>query len=481
METISKNILTTKVSTKLIEPIFDSILDFYNKYNPAEKIEGYTPKVTKITSKLSSIMIIKEALYKLIRSKSDLKVEENNINNKKEIFYTTKINNDNKTLLFLSFCIFYLLDSNHSRTKSSVGFDFEFNRGEIALCQVGFFPKKKLKYIFMFNPKLIKSEHKKLLIDVLFTSNMYKIVHGADSLDIPYIFNELFDKNTEYIKKFTENTIDTRFLCEYFKIFTKSSDKKCSIYDALLYFKVISNQKYDELEKVNELMGPVQDVNWNVSKMSSFHLKYALYDVLYLKNFIDKIFDNAIKTDSALHQQLKYIPQIDRFIMFDKFGILDIITKTKEQTDHLNNYIITKSPLSKFTESSTSTKSTESTDSTESIKSTRSSMSISDNVTMISVYNNVIQSAIIPSIDMKISNLLEINNFKKPVNMLLKLIVYSIILEKYDVYVNKKEKCNEKLNFKIIINKLVDVNLNKFAVLLERFSVTATSIILDTY
>ena len=87
-------------------------------------------------------------------------------------------------------------------------------------------------------------------------------------------------------------------------------------------------------------MGPIQDVQWNLVKMSSFHLKYVLYDVLYLKAFIQSIFKNANETDSILYEHLKYISPINRFTCLEKFGISNILETIKNITDPVNNYIV---------------------------------------------------------------------------------------------------------------------------------------------
>ena len=101
-----------------------------------------------------------------------------------------------------------------------------------------------------------------------------KILHGSDSLDIPYMYNQLLDKDPEKIISFTKTMIDTRFLCEYYKL-TKSdpSNNKCSIYDeesdrsAIYYFNVISEKQQEKLSDVLKSMPPPHDIVWNIHKM----------------------------------------------------------------------------------------------------------------------------------------------------------------------------------------------------------------------
>src|SRR5690606_32943201 len=169
--------------------------------------------------------------------------------------------------------------------KAYVGIDFEFNHRKIALCQLGFFPQRNKKFIWLVNPTLFTEDQTTMFIENVFISQyIRKILHGCDSLDIPYIFNELFLNDTTYIYKFISKISDTRFMCEYYKLVTDSFDNKCSIYDSLLLFNIVDKQKYNELVDINESIGPIHDVSWDIKKISIIQTKYALYDVYYLKD-----------------------------------------------------------------------------------------------------------------------------------------------------------------------------------------------------
>ena len=387
----------------------------------------------------NDVIDIKETFLKILRKNSDLKIP----NKKKQKYYIKKVT-DNITLkLLLTYAMFYYFD-NIQKLKSGpyknlmIGLDFEFSENKIALCQIGFFPFKRFKYIFILDPKMLSEKKKLLFIQTMFTSSIYKITHGSESLDLPYIYEQLFENNKTYIFDFTKMMIDTRFLCEYFKIFFKSSDRKCSIYDALLHFNVINNTKFIELNKINDSMGPVQDVRWNIKKMSSYHLKYVLYDVLYLKEFVINVFKLSLEKNNSLYQQLKYISQINRFICYEKYDVSEILKETKMLVDPMNNYIV----YPKFQE---------------------------NKKTMITIYGEVMEFIILPSIDMKITKLLDINNFKKPLILLFKRIIYGIILEKYQVYENKKDKVHSHIEYTNILKKLIDLKLERFSILIDNF------------
>lgn len=91
---------------------------------------------------------------------------------------------------------------------------------------MAFFANRTSKFIFIFNPNELDGIQTDLIIKYMFISNtISKIVHGSDSLDIPYLFQDFFMNNNLYIYDFTKNVIDTRFLCEYSKITSNYEDK----------------------------------------------------------------------------------------------------------------------------------------------------------------------------------------------------------------------------------------------------------------
>jgi hypothetical protein len=431
-----------KYDPKLTDNIYKSVSEYFKSYNKLSLIPGYTPKVVKISDKNVNLINIREYIYKVIRVQKSIKTygSKEFATKSNDVYNIIKVETDEKIKLFLLCAIFYVLDSIHIKndftsTKSVVGLDFEFNERKIALCQISIYPKRKHKYVFITDPNIMNSEYTSLMIETIFTSNMYRIVHGSDSLDIPYIFEELFMRDSEKIFKFTKSVIDTRFMCEYHKIYTTDTNKKCSIYDAMLYFKTITPDKYAELNKINDNMGPIQDVNWNLAKMSSYNVKYAAYDVLFLKEFVYDIIKLS-KRDDTLRDNIRYIPYIERFIFLEKYGINTVVSTSKAITDPINNYLV---------------------------------KSRSGNKTMISLYNNIVDKMVIPEINIKVKNILDINYFKTPITLVLKRILYSAITERYTVYVNKNEMFTERITYKEMYKVLTDSGLGKLVPFFERF------------
>src|ERR1700744_3339476 len=264
-------------------------------YNSNKKLSDDDIKLIPIIIKKLIYHIVKESRELVFDGKTEFSRKINNKTSEK--YYINVAKTPEKIKLFILYLLMFNYEAKYQYKNKNIyfaGIDYEFNNRKIALCQICLFPKKSDKYIWIIDPSELDKIQTNQMINTLFTVNyIYKILHGSDSLDIPYMFKELFDNNQDTILKFIRKVIDTRFICEFSKIITKIENKKCSIYDALLYFGTIDKLKYDNLEKTNKNMGPIQHINWNIHKMSTHHLKYALYDVLFLKEFL---FDMLRKT-----------------------------------------------------------------------------------------------------------------------------------------------------------------------------------------
>jgi hypothetical protein len=415
----------------IIDTIYSSIHKIYSFYD----ISTYSHKVKKIDKLNISILInniddpnwlysVRESIIFILKKYKSL------YENK---FYIIKLDTPVKIKLFILYAIFFMFDSEKLSKKLYVGIDFEFNERKIALCQMAFFSRRTSKFIFIFNPTHLDQYQTDHLIKTVFVAkHITKIVHGADSLDIPYLFQELFMNNHEYIFDFVKNVIDTRFLCEYYKLTVKYSDKKCSIYDALLFFNVIDQNKYNELTNINTSIGPIYNLVWNIHNMQINQLQYALYDVIYLYDFYKIILLTAKKQQYETYKSYKYVILITRFIYLEKWNISNLISSIKDEIDPMNNYIV------KYNNNS---------------------------VTMINVFNAVIGTNMILSYDDKynvaINNLLDINYFKSSLVLIFKKMVFYILTSNYDVYKNKKELLTVPLSISDIYKTLNHIYLGK--------------------
>lgn len=414
-----------------INELYSDIIKIFEYYKKNMDSMHSSIEYKKLVSYTKTFEVIIENVHSLSSYKN-----KNNLN-KLVNFFTIKVVTEHMLKLFVAYSVYYYIK--HNKNKK-IGFDFEFNQGDIALWQIAYYIKthqNKICYMFVIDPHIL-IEYKSIIITTVFTSPIKKIVHGADSLDLPYIFNNFFGKDIKLINKFIEKMSDTRFLCEYVKLRANEENKKCSIYDALNYFKVISDSEHEDLNKLTKSMGPIQDVNWDLKSMSSHHLKYAMYDVLFLERFLKNIYKMGEKI-GITKKELNVVSQIDRFYSYEKYGILEVLQESKQIVDTVNNYFILKTV-----------------DSTQ--------------IKLIDIYDKVIAYL---ATNTKLSNFLktiEINNFKKFITIVLKRIVYVLVSESYQIYENKKTIYTNKISYITIYDKLLKFKLVDLAKIIFKFT-----------
>ena len=369
--------------------------------------------------------------------KSDTYYEKDEINLKtSNIKYELIISNEEiKVKLFILYLLMFhiesttrskIFDMDINDNKTFVGIDYEFNNRVIALMQLNFErlsseSEETTSHIFIVNPGEFNQENKGYLIKFLMTNqNIYKILHGCDSLDLPFMYDILFENNKDYIYEFTKNVYDTRFFCEYYKL-TINEDKKCSIYDALLYFEVINKDKFEDLNKVHDYMGPVQDISWNINKMSSYHVKYALYDVLFLKFFLLNLFKIPYRNTINYFKSYSLLAPITRFIFLEKKEVSTILIVSKSKIDPIHNYHIKLN---------------------------------GSNYTLISIYNEIIKDLFVKEWGLMTNNILMVNYFRTGLSILFKNIIYFIVKNKYKVFQKKNIVFDDKFDLNHIYEKL---------------------------
>lgn len=233
----------------------------------------------------------------------------------------------------------YIQDFINYKGYKLIGIDFEFNRinnmREIALCQIIFITKGFIKNpkgtnndIFLFYPPNI---NKNIFEKLLISDNIIKILHGGESLDMPYLFDNIINKTNR--NKFLMNLHDTKYLCEYYNAEHNIIDGKCRIYDLLLQRKVITKSKYNELMNNDKKMGNIWEININVKNMSDELILYCVGDVLYLPDLYNSFPKNEIYTDIiqeilCINFMLRYEKKIDQLYTYI----------SKYNLDRINNY-----------------------------------------------------------------------------------------------------------------------------------------------
>jgi hypothetical protein len=241
---------------------------------------------------------------------------------------------DNKSNRYLEkYIIDFIKNNSKNNSKNKIiGIDFEFNRvkdkRQIALCQINFETNNKSDVFLFYPPNIDKNIFRKLLT----ADNIIKILHGSESLDLPYLYSNIL-KETD-IDNFSKNLFDTRYMCEYYNSIN-NIDGKCKIYDLLLSLKVIDKKKYDELMKNDELIGNIWDVFIDVRNLSKEVAKYSAYDVIYLPDLYKKFISLGETKDYDVYQ--KIIPDISSVAFTLRYN-----NKLNEISEKLSKYNLNK-------------------------------------------------------------------------------------------------------------------------------------------
>jgi len=251
--------------------------------------------------------------------------------NKNNKSYTYVCVNDSITLdiMFKYIINFY----NDSDKHKIVGIDLEFHKAstdtqkKASLIQINLENSTKIGFIFVFDPNNLTTKKLNIFIKFICSKKIIKIIHGGEALDIPYIFDILFDKNKKLIKRFLKNTYDTKFICQYVGL------EKCNIYDLLYKFNVINYNTLNELNKLNENIGPIHEIILNIDTITSnkYYKDYVVNDVLYLPSLYNKI--KLIKNISLL-QELTNINYYIKRNFNKNFNLL------YDKINKMNNYFV---------------------------------------------------------------------------------------------------------------------------------------------
>lgn len=351
------------------------------------------------------------------------------LNNK--TYYVLKANSKEKIKWTTNFFTQFISNSKLNQCKHYLGIDFEFNKigkgdRDVALMQINLESDDNNQgyIIILYPPELLKQDLE-ILIKLITEPIIIKILHGAESLDIPYMFNQLvIDKNL--IDGLCTNFYDTKFLCDYSNITTKKKDR-CSIYYLLTENNVITQNKFVELENIEKATGPIYLVHINIHSMSNDILKYSLYDVLYLPELIKKYIVKGIEYNKIIPQITCLINKYKRNIELDFIFFEKIINSLNNHYLHKSN---SEAPILLH-------------DIWEFFYYT-----ISDNLGYL-------------------DNLKQIPNFKHFFEIITKIIIYSHIIELFQVQKTKKEIIHLPNNYLIKFYKWISKYPNIYTLINE--------------
>jgi len=226
----------------------------------------------------------------------------------------------------------YLVFLNKQEEKQILALDFEFNKGTIAMAQLNldYFKIDSQDVILLFDPtdKLITETFKKVVIH----QNIWLILHGAESLDLPYLTRQLIKKPKDMVKMF-QNFVDTKHLCDYTLI--DKEEGRCKINYLLQQQGIITKEFLDIMLKNEKKMGPIYLVHVDISKLKESLLLYSAYDVIFLPELIRKLIKDIPFIQIVRFTQINYMM---------KYNLLKQFNQTKNIISSINNSYFKKLP-----------------------------------------------------------------------------------------------------------------------------------------
>lgn len=264
----------------------------------------------------------------MILDKNELFHKNYKFDNKIKIYIGKNIDQIN---IIKNILLEYITFLDTQSKKQLLGLDFEFNKGTIAMAQLNLdkFIFDKNEIVLLFDPT--DNNITDLFRQVVLHKNLWIILHGAESLDLPYLSKQLVKKSKDMVKLF-QNLIDTKYLCEYT---IQNKEGRCKINYFLQQQDIISKTFLNNMLQNEEKMGPIYLVHVDVSNLSEELLLYSAYDVIFLPELIRKV------------QKVTPFIEIVRFTQINymmKFNLLKEYENTKEIISSINNSYFPKLP-----------------------------------------------------------------------------------------------------------------------------------------
>ncbi len=257
------------------------------------------------------------------------------LNNK--TYYILKVDTEEKIKKTIKIIKKFTENACTSTIPHYVGIDFEFNKvrkstKDVALMQINLESDDSSDgYLFVLYPPEFSPEDLRILKSLIAEPTIIKILHGAESLDVPYMFTGLLD-DKKLVQGLCTNFYDTKYMCDYAHISEKKTGK-CSIYYLLTENQVITQEKQNELESIEDTTGPIYEITIDIHNMDPGIFKYSLYDVIYLPELIKKYISKGI-----VYQ--KIIPQATSLLYKGRREIEPELSNLDKYVAQLNQYFI---------------------------------------------------------------------------------------------------------------------------------------------
>ena len=343
-----------------------------------------------------------------------------------------------------------------------MGIDFEFNTKKVALMQILFEVHMKTKivkkYYIIYPPNLKPPIYDYFKHKIMANTNILKILHGAESLDIPYLIEDFFNYDIELSVDFFLSMIDTRYLCEYLNL-SNTKANICRIYDLLLELNIITNEQKKKLELNEEKMGPIYEIIIDINKLTPELITYSIHDVVFLNDAYHKLKETIIKINPR-----DYYLLVDciRYCYMERRNVSNI-GDDLPLINQMNNYFYYINKANNNTAPTLN----------KILRQTNTPLSDKPDyyyrISMLKTFDIIIKDYSESFNTLK--NILNINYIKTNIFNLFKTIVYMVILENYKVKSSNTDVFDFTLNYKysLIIESIKSFELNYLFDLIDNF------------
>lgn len=341
-------------------------------------------------------------IKKISKLKLDTKSEFKKDKQGKHIYVAVADNKNNRSTIEHFFIDF--MKNIHLQNNWYIGIDFEFNTKVIALMQIYFEFDNNDNIIVIIYPPDLSELGFFALQQILMNKRTNKILHGSESLDIPYLFNDFFKKDINKFGLFLDSFYDTKYLCEMKHYYENSMVKKCQIYAYILEAGIVEEKKIVELEKNEKKMGPIWEIKINIYNLQKEIVIYGLYDVIYLPMLLR----------TTMNDNYKLTNEITKIMLLARNGCIPGWIDLVNEISASNNYFVRYD---------------------------------SEAIRINDVYSFIIYS--FPNYFSTFHYLLEINYFKLFWENTIKLLLINRLAEITQIYKSGNEKYENKLLFNI--------------------------------
>lgn len=185
------------------------------------------------------------------------------------------------------------------------------------------------KQYFMFDPKSLHNRVRTLLIQrIVANPSVVKVLHGAESLDIPYICQGLLRNDRGLIVRFFAGFQDTLYGCELLRHGRPGIG--CNLYALLDALNVVSPRALQQLRDNERTLGALWKKRIDVRRLTPELVTYAIHDVVFLETAFQRLQQELERTERGV---LPLLNQVCVSRLLHKQGLFRSVDEARPAKD----------------------------------------------------------------------------------------------------------------------------------------------------